>query len=180
MLDEQSDCHGAGAARAGSSTPRPVNCDPTSWEIPHGTGDMHRFGDFGGASRFYFCAKPARSEREAGLSGMAKVSGGAVTGRQPGSAGAEASAYAGTTEAERANIHPTVKPVDLMRWLVRLVTPLGGLVLDPFTGSGTTGIAAHLEGCRFIGIEKEAQYVDIARARIKAEADQPLLPFGAP
>jgi DNA modification methylase len=64
------------------------------------------------------------------------------------------------------NGHPTVKPIDLMRWLVRLITPPGGLVLDPFTGSGTTGIACALEGMAFLGIEREAEYVDIARARI--------------
>ena len=65
-----------------------------------------------------------------------------------------------------ANVHPTVKPIDLMRWLVQLVTPSGGLVLDPFVGSGSTGAAAVLEGARFIGIEREAAYVPIARARI--------------
>jgi hypothetical protein len=64
------------------------------------------------------------------------------------------------------NAHPTVKPIDLMRWLVRLITPPGGLVLDPFTGSGTTGIACALEGMAFLGIEREAEYVDRARARI--------------
>lgn len=66
----------------------------------------------------------------------------------------------------RQNVHPTVKPIDLMRWLVRLVTPPGGLVLDPFTGSGTTGCAAMLEGFRFVGIEREPEYAAIARARI--------------
>jgi DNA modification methylase len=65
-----------------------------------------------------------------------------------------------------ANIHPTVKPIDLMRWLVRLLTPSDGLVLDPFAGSGSTGAAAVLEGVRFHGIEREASYVPIARARI--------------
>jgi DNA modification methylase len=64
------------------------------------------------------------------------------------------------------NHHPTVKPIDLMRWLVRLVTPPGGTVLDPFTGSGTTGIAAGLEGMDFIGIEQELEYLKIARARM--------------
>jgi site-specific DNA-methyltransferase (adenine-specific) len=68
----------------------------------------------------------------------------------------------------RANIHPTVKPTDLMRYLCRLVTPPGGVVLDPFTGSGSTGKAAMLEGFRFVGIEREAEYVEIARARIAA------------
>jgi DNA modification methylase len=71
--------------------------------------------------------------------------------------------------------HPTIKPVTLMRYLVRLVTPPGGIVLDPFTGSGTTGIATVLEGARFIGIEREPDYIAIAQARIahwKGEADE--------
>jgi len=66
----------------------------------------------------------------------------------------------------RQNSHPTVKPIALMRYLVRLITPLGGTVLDPFTGSGSTGCAAVLEGFDFIGIEREAAYVEIARRRI--------------
>jgi len=65
------------------------------------------------------------------------------------------------------NVHPTVKPTDLMRYLVRMVTPLGGLVLDPFTGSGSTGRAAMLQGMRFIGCELSPEYAEIARARIR-------------
>ena len=68
------------------------------------------------------------------------------------------------------NVHPTVKPTDLMRYLCRLVTPPGGTVLDPFMGSGSTGKAAVLEGFRFIGIEREAEYLEIARARIRGAA----------
>jgi site-specific DNA-methyltransferase (adenine-specific) len=75
--------------------------------------------------------------------------------------------------APRANHHPTVKPTELMRYLCRLVTPPGGVVLDPFTGSGSTGKAAVLEGFRFIGIEREAEYVEIARARIAAVMPKP-------
>jgi DNA modification methylase len=71
------------------------------------------------------------------------------------------------------NKHPTVKPTDLMRYLCRLVTPPGGVVLDPFTGSGSTGKGAVLEGFRFIGIEREAEYVEIARARIAAVESGP-------
>ena len=67
---------------------------------------------------------------------------------------------------QQTNNHPTVKPVDLMRYLCRLVTPPKGIVLDPFMGSGTTGIAANLEGFNFIGIDMEEEYVEIARARI--------------
>lgn len=75
-------------------------------------------------------------------------------------------AKASKADRGSANNHPTVKPTDLMRYLCRLVTPPGGIILDPFAGSGSTGKAAALEGFRFIGIEREAEYVEIARARI--------------
>jgi len=78
-----------------------------------------------------------------------------------------------TTNAAHRNVHPTVKPIELMRWLVRLVTPPGGLVLDPFTGSGTTGCAAVLEGFRFMGLEREPEYAAIAQARIAWWAEHP-------
>jgi site-specific DNA-methyltransferase (adenine-specific) len=77
-------------------------------------------------------------------------------------------AKASRSDRGEGNTHPTVKPTDLMRYLCRLVTPPGGTVLDPFAGSGSTGKAAALEGFRFIGIEREAEYVEIARARIAA------------
>ena len=70
------------------------------------------------------------------------------------------------------NTHPTVKPIGLMRWLVRLVTPPGGTVLDPFAGSGSTGVAAVMQGARFLGVERETDYVLIARARIRYWARQ--------
>jgi len=73
-----------------------------------------------------------------------------------------------------SNLHPTVKSIALMRWLVRLVTPPGGRVLDPFMGSGTTGCAAALEGFTFTGIELDAEYLEIARARIAHWAGQSL------
>ena len=93
----------------------------------------------GSAARFFYCAKASRSEREAGLEGY----------------------------APKSNHHPTVKPIALMRYLCRLVTPPGGIVLDPFTGSGTTGCAATLEGFGFVGIEREAEYAEIARRRVE-------------
>jgi DNA modification methylase len=118
----------------------------------------------GAVSRFFYVAKASRAERNAGLDGFEEQ-----TIKLPGKAtrfnpqtGELTDGYTG----ERRNTHPTVKPIDLMRWLVRLITPPGGLVLDPFTGSGTTGIACALEGMAFLGIEREAEYVDIARARI--------------
>ena len=79
----------------------------------------------------------------------------------------------------KSNFHPTVKPTDLMRYLCRMVTPTGGVVLDPFTGSGSTGRGAVLEGFRFIGCEMDADYIEIAKARILAaeKAYQPCLTF---
>jgi len=126
--------------------------------------------DVGGASRFYYVAKPSREERDYGCEGLRQRSGGEATDRTDGSAGVNSPrAGAGRTGGSR-NVHPTVKPVELMRWLVKLVTPLDGLVLDPFTGSGTTGMACRYELRRFIGIERDAEYVRIAEARIAAVA----------
>jgi hypothetical protein len=118
----------------------------------------------GEPSRFFYCAKASRSEREAGLEGMPTVT------SQSGMGGAMPVDDNGN-ERDRfkviaANHHPTVKPIDVMRWLVRLVTPPNGVVLDPFCGSGSTGCAAVLEGKRFVGIEREPEYAEIARRRI--------------
>ena len=78
-------------------------------------------------------------------------------------------AKASKRDRDEGNKHPTVKPTDLMAYLIRLVTPPGGVVLDPFAGSGSTGKAAIREGFQFIGIEREAEYLAIARARIEAD-----------
>ena len=87
-------------------------------------------------------------------------------------------AKASKADRDEGNMHPTVKPTALMRYLCKLVTPPAGTVLDPFMGSGSTGKAAVLEGFGFIGIEQDAEYVDIARARIahavQSPAQQPL------
>ena len=100
----------------------------------------------GGASRFFYCAKASRGERNAGLD-------------------------------DERNHHPTVKPIALMRHLVRLVTPPGGVVLDPFTGSGTTGCAVALEGFAFVGVEMSEEYAEIARRRIAHWGRQQPLPL---
>lgn len=119
-----------------------------------------------GASRFYYCAKPSREERDMGCYGLPERSGGEATARTDGSAGLNnPRAGAGRTGGAR-NFHPTVKPIELMRWLVKLVTPINGTVIDPFLGSGTTGIACRHEGRSFIGIEREAEYLEIAQKRI--------------
>lgn len=119
------------------------------------------YGDSGGASRFFYCAKASRPERNAGLEGFeTKMLRWSSGDQSPGTFQS-----AGTDKSTR-NHHPTVKPIELMRWLIRLVTPPGGLVLDPFAGSGTTGCAALLEGFGFIGIERDHDYAEIAKARI--------------
>lgn len=123
-------------------------------------------GDSGGASRFYYCAKPSREERDMGCYALPERSGGEATARKDGSEGLNnPRAGAGRTGGAR-NYHPTVKPIELMRWLVKLVTPVNGTVIDPFLGSGTTGIACRYELRGFIGIEREVEYLEIARRRI--------------
>ena len=135
-------------------------------------------GDTGSAARFFYCAKASKRDRDEGLEGFRYVRASEITGRTDGSAGlvmegGKANPYAGTSGEPRKNSHPTVKPTELMRYLCRLVTPPGGVVLDPFMGSGSTGKAAALEGFRFIGIEREAEYLEIARARIQALGGHP-------
>ena len=126
--------------------------------------------DSGGASRFFYCAKASRKEREAGLEGMPEQ----MYARSNGAKAAagrgeeyEAADNGLNRTTKTTNHHPTVKPIALMRWLCRLVTPKGGLILDPFCGSGSTGCAAVAEGFRFVGIEREAEYVTIAERRIR-------------
>ncbi len=116
----------------------------------------------GSVARFFYCTKASRKDREEGLDGFEKKpvqwSNGTAN---PGSFQSPG------TDRNLRNHHPTVKPTALMRWLCRLVTPAGGLILDPFMGSGSTGKAAVLEGFRFVGIDVEEEYVRIAEVRIK-------------
>lgn len=112
-----------------------------------------------GVSRFMYHAKTSKSEREKGLDDSA-----AGKLHRTNAGGYEADPK--WAPVERKNTHPTVKPIALMRWLVRLVTPEGGVVLDPFLGSGTTAIAAGLAGFHVIGIEREAEYVEISALRV--------------
>jgi DNA modification methylase len=111
-----------------------------------------------GASRFFYVVKPSRAEREAGCDDLPEVR------RSDGRTTEHHVPNLRTTS--RRNHHPTVKPIELMRHLCRLITPRRGIVLDPFCGSGSTGCAAILEGFRFVGIEREPEYADIAKRRI--------------
>lgn len=121
-------------------------------------------------SRYFYTAKASRREREAGLDGMPRktVQSGMGGDLPLDDNGKQRDRFKVTA----ANVHPTVKPIALMRWLCRLVTPPGGLVLDPFNGSGSTGCAAVLEGFRYLGAELDAEYVEIARKRIAHWAAQ--------
>jgi DNA modification methylase len=126
-------------------------------------------GDTGSAARFFYCAKTSKRDRDEGLDGVEEKQMGFSNGAQIHGEGYDKAQTIGLNRViSRANTHPTVKPTDLMRYLCRLVTPPGGTVLDPFMGSGSTGKAAMLEGFDFIGIEREADYIKIAEARIKA------------
>lgn len=164
VLDEQSgECEPPGG-------PAKVGTGEGSWlGGGHPQGRLY-LGESGGASRFYYVAKPSREERDYGCEGLRAKTAGEATARTDGTAGLNnPRAGAGRTGGAR-NFHPTVKPVELMRWLIRLVTPPNGVVLDPFLGSGTTGMAARYEQRSFIGIEREADYMAIAERRIKAVA----------
>ena len=126
-------------------------------------------GEDGSAARFFYCAKASKKDRDEGCEGMEERKSGMSNGAQLNGEGYDKGQDIGLNRViSRRNHHPTVKPTALMRYLCRLVTPRGGTVLDPFMGSGSTGKAAVLEGFNFIGIEREAEYVKIAKARISA------------
>lgn len=150
--------------------------------------------NIGGASRFFYCAKASRSERNTGCEDLpfTWTPGGEPTTNRSGKTNPMShpdgltTSTSGNTTPNRGNVHPTVKPVALMRYLCRLVTPPGGTVLDPFMGSGTTGIAAVSEGFSLIGIELDATYFAIAEKRIEEaqerhdnESQQNQLPLAA-
>ncbi|MBW8127527.1 MULTISPECIES: DNA-methyltransferase [Pseudomonas] len=118
-------------------------------------------GDSGSAARFFYCAKTSRTDRHEGLSNPGHQFKMGTTLRKV------------QTTDTKGNNHPTVKPTDLMAYLCRLVTPAGGVVLDPFMGSGSTGKAAIREGFQFVGCEIDLQYAAIAQARIEHEQEQP-------
>ena len=129
---------------------------------------MQRFaGDHGSAARFFYCAKASKADRDDGCEGLEEKCKGAGTRNVTGNPLVDRIHGVGSDNARR-NHHPTVKPTDLMRYLCRLVTPPGGIVLDQFMGSGSTGKAAVLEGFRFIGIERDREYFEIAIRRIEA------------
>ena len=149
-----------------------------------GVGPKDKNKEKGGASRFFYCPKAAKSDRNEGLEQFTPK-----TDRQKGHGLDRICGTCGTSMLKpedcnceepdwitppKLNHHPTVKPTDLMRYLINLVTPPNGTILDPFMGSGSTGKAAVRCGVNFIGIEKEQEYMDIASARIEHEKNKPV------
>ncbi len=134
------------------------------------------YGDDGSAARYFYCPKTSKAEKNRGLEdfeakpmawgNQAKAE--LKRGNKDFVGGGDGTKH--NKVEMRVNTHPTVKPIELMKYLCRMVTPKGGTVLDPFMGSGSTGMAAKDEGFEFIGIEKEKEYFDIAEARIKVTA----------
>ena len=149
----------------GKSTSGKKQPNNTNNEVYSGTWDAQPdkiggFDDSGSAARFFYCAKASKRDRNEGLDGFeAKF----APTMSDGIGGKE---HNEETATKKLNHHPTVKPTTLMQYLVRLVTPPNGIVLDPFMGSGSTGKACVYEGFDFIGIEQSAEYVAIAQARI--------------
>lgn len=181
-FDENLAVHGTGALQIdGARVPRadqergfwPANvalthhprCRKTGCELDCPVALIDRQSHPGGeVSRLFYTPKASRAEREAGCEKLPVR---------------EMPIYSGRAPRLVRNIHPTVKPIELMRWLTRMICPPGGTVLDPFTGSGSTGAACVLEGRRFVGIERDARYLKVARARIThwaARAAQEQLP----
>lgn len=165
VLDEQS---GVLKSGGGVLTKAGVKNNPAGWQETRNEGPSYT-SNSGGASRFFYVAKTSKRERNAGLEGMPDR----ILARSGGAAAAESrgenydngdSSFNKTIKTK--NHHPTVKPIRLMEYLCRLICPPNGVVLDPFMGSGSTGIAAKKLGFKFIGIEMDAEYVEIARKRI--------------
>jgi hypothetical protein len=133
-------------------------------------GTIQAYGDSGSAARYFaefkrlvYCAKASKRERDMGLEDMPLVRSG---GMQATLDGSMLTGSGNERTTRRANVHPCVKPLALMRYLCKLITPPGGLILDPFMGSGSTGVAALQEGFQFIGIELSPEYAAIAERRI--------------
>ena len=128
--------------------------------------------DSGTPARFFYCAKSNKKDRNEGCEGLEQKTAGEATDRKDGSAGLNSPRAGAGRTSGALNHHPTVKPTELMRYLCRIITPPNGIILDPFMGSGSTGKAAMKEGFRFIGIDKEEEYIKIATARIQNAVDK--------
>lgn len=157
----------------GNTTPERVGRWPAN--LMH-DGSDEVTGLLNDAARFFYCPKASKSDRNYGCENLPDVTAADMVDREPDSDGMNSPrAGAGRTSGAKNN-HPTVKPIALMRYLCRLVTPPNGVVLDPFTGSGSTGVAATLEGFQFLGAEMDASFHTIATTRVEHARNE----IGAP
>jgi DNA modification methylase len=164
MLDEQSGVTKSGKVTENKSA---YGGDSNTGFLRGVSTTENQHGDTGGASRFFYCPKVSKRERNEGCDGL-------PLGPPPASARSKpAEGRKNALGNPRSNNHPTVKPIDLLLYLIRLVTPKGGTTLDPFMGSGSSGKAAVRGGFGFIGIEREDEYFQIAEARIEYEKVKP-------
>lgn len=164
ILDEQT-----GELKPATSRTSTKPSNATSYKLGGDANPNQIYKDTGGASRFFYCPKASKRDRNEGLSDFEEKH---VPYPQKEGFNANKTRPDGSERKPvkpQHNYHPTVKPTDLMAYLVRMVTPKGGTVLDPFMGSGSTGKAAVREGFNFIGIEREDEYMKIAEARIEYE-----------
>ena len=161
LLDEQSGVSKSGKPKGKGSKSGGI------WQPSTGQPAGQEYGDKGGASRFFYCPKVSKKERNAGLDNLedrpSQLNSGGIGRKTSVEKRLETN---GENAPTTKNHHPTVKPIKLMEYLITLVTPKGGVVLEPFMGSGSTGIAAKNLGMSFIGIEKEEEYMEIAKQRI--------------
>jgi DNA modification methylase len=175
LLDEQSGVGKSGKPGVRTSDGYNVNAFGKGVGISAGQ-ENGEYGDSGGASRFFYVAKASRRDRNEGLEDVAPVSAGEMVNRVENSAGMNSPRAGAGRTAGSQNFHPTVKPTQLMRYLIKLVTPPGGTVLDPFTGSGSTGKAALLDGFAFVGAELTGEYLPIIEGRLRWAVDNREVP----
>lgn len=131
------------------------------------SNNLNQRNDEGSAARFFYCAKASKKDRDEDLDVLTEEQ--YIFFQTKGGASGSASSISNERNTTYKNLHPTVKPTSLMQYLIKLVTPTNGIVLDPFMGSGSTGKACMKEGFRFIGMEMERTYFDISYLRIKAK-----------
>ena len=168
LLDEQSGERGA-SAKASGATLSGASTSHSRGKF-NGVEDTPFYGDSGGASRFFYVAKASKRDRNEGLEELeARI---VNENTPPGTLGSNSPRAGAGRNGATKNFHPTVKPTALMRYLIKLVTPEGGVVLDPFTGSGSTGKAALLDGFQFVGVELTEEYLPIIEGRLRWASEQ--------
>lgn len=177
ILDEQSGVLKSGKMTANHN--RTTNGSPNGiygkFDVNHPLAET--YGDKGGASRFFYVAKASQWERHYGLDNFEEKNS-ASSEFRPNHLEKSLNGESGNPYGRwkpLKNIHPTVKPIKLMQYLIRLVTPPNGIVLDPFAGSGTTGIACKIDGFEFVGLELSEEYTEIANSRIQSFNEELLL-----